>query len=76
MVSGRGTAIHGGNINVACVAGAFSLHGVVVAGASEAPVLRLLGEGWSKLPSPINTMRNSLVESSIMATAESMPAVS
>jgi hypothetical protein len=48
------------------MAGAFSFHIVVVAGASEAPMLRL-GERWSKLPSPLDTMRNSSVESLIMA---------
>jgi hypothetical protein len=42
---------HGGTIVVACVARAFSIHGVVVAGVSEAPVSRLLGEKRSKLPS-------------------------
>jgi hypothetical protein len=46
---------------------AFSFHVVVVAGVSEAHVLRLLGEGWLKLPSPLDAMRNSSVESSIVA---------
>jgi hypothetical protein len=42
-------------------------HGVVVTRAGEAPALRLLGEGRPKLPSLLDAMRNSLVESSIMA---------
>jgi hypothetical protein len=41
-------------------------HGVVVKGASEAPVPCLLGEGRLKLPSPLDAVRNSSVESSIM----------
>jgi hypothetical protein len=52
---------------MACVAGAFSIHGVVVARVSEAPALCFLGEGRSKLPSPLDSMRNPLEESSIMA---------
>jgi hypothetical protein len=49
------------------VAGAFSIHGVVVMGAGGVPVPRLLGEGRLKLPSLLDAMRNSLMESSIMA---------
>jgi hypothetical protein len=40
------------------MAGAFFFHVVVVVGANEAPVLRRLGEGWPKLPSPLDTLRN------------------
>jgi hypothetical protein len=49
------------------MAGAFSIHGVVVAGASEAPALRLLGEGRLKLPSPLDAVRTSSMETSMMA---------
>jgi hypothetical protein len=45
------------------MAGAFSIHGVVAVGVSEAPVLRLLGEG-------LNAVKNSSVKSSIMARRE------
>jgi hypothetical protein len=50
LVSGCGRAIHMGTI-IACVAGAISINGVAVVGASKAPVSRLLGEGRAKLPS-------------------------
>jgi hypothetical protein len=50
LVSGCGGAIHMGTI-IACVAGAISINGVAVVGASKAPVSRLLGEGKAKLPS-------------------------
>jgi hypothetical protein len=43
------------------------MHGVVVMGESEAPMSCLLGEGRLKLPSPLNVMKNSSAESSIMA---------
>jgi hypothetical protein len=49
------------------VAGAFSIFGVDVTGAGEAPVLCLLGEGRLKLPSPLDVVRNFSAESSIMA---------
>jgi hypothetical protein len=49
------------------VAEVFSFRVVVVVGASETPVLRLLGERWPKLPSLLDTMRNSSVESPIVA---------
>jgi hypothetical protein len=52
---------------MALAAGAFSICGVVVMGASEAPMLRLLVEGRPKLPTSLGAMRNSLVESTIMA---------
>jgi hypothetical protein len=48
------------------VVGALSFH-VVVVGANEPPVLRRLGKGWPKLPSPLDAMRNSSVESLIVA---------
>jgi hypothetical protein len=64
LVSGRDTTVHRGNL---IVAGAFSYRVVVVAGANEALVLHHLGEGWSMLPCPLDTVRNSSVESSIMA---------
>jgi hypothetical protein len=67
LVSGHGATIHGGNIIMACVVGAFSFQGVVVAGASGAPVLCLLGERRLNLPSPLDAMRNSSVESSTAA---------
>jgi hypothetical protein len=49
------------------VAGAFSFHVAVVVEANGAPVLRRLGEGWQKLPPPLDAMRNSSAESSIVA---------
>jgi hypothetical protein len=52
---------------MACVARAFSIHGVVVVGVSEAPTPRLLGEGRTKLLSPLDTVKNSIAVSSIMA---------
>jgi hypothetical protein len=48
------------------VAGAFSFRVVVVVGVNEAPVLRRLVEGWLKLPSLLDAVRNSSVGSSIM----------
>jgi hypothetical protein len=36
-------------------------------GSRQSPVLRLLGKGVAKLPSPLDAMRNSSAESSIMA---------
>jgi hypothetical protein len=52
MVSDNGTTVHGGIIVMACVARAFSILDVVVAGVSEAPVSCYLGEGRPNLPSP------------------------
>jgi hypothetical protein len=49
------------------VAGVFSFRVVVVVGVNEAPVLYHLGEVWPMLPFPLDAMRNSLVESSIVA---------
>jgi hypothetical protein len=46
---------------MAYVARAFSVHGVVAMLASEAPTPRLLGEGRSKLPSPLDAVRNSSI---------------
>jgi hypothetical protein len=48
------------------VARAFFFRVVVVVGVNEAPVLRRLGEGWPMLPYPLDTMRNSSMESSIV----------
>jgi hypothetical protein len=48
------------------MARAFSIHGVVVAGVSEAPALHLLGEGRLKLPSPLDAVRTSSTETSMM----------
>jgi hypothetical protein len=45
----------------------FFRHGVVATGADRAPVPRLQGEVGPKLPSPLDAMRNSSIESSIMA---------
>jgi hypothetical protein len=64
LVFGYNTVVHRGNH---VMARAFSFHVVVVAGANEAPVLHHLGEGWLNLPSPLDAIRNSLVESSILA---------
>jgi hypothetical protein len=64
LVSDRNTAIQRGNF---IMAGAFSFHVVVEAGASEAPELCLEEEKLPKLPSPLDIVRNSTVESSIMA---------
>jgi hypothetical protein len=67
LVSSCGTAVPEETVVVAYVVGAFSIHGVVVAGVSEALVLHLLGKGRPKHPSLCDAMRNSSVESSIMA---------
>jgi hypothetical protein len=64
LVSGCGTAIHRGNL---IVAGASSFHVAVVVGANEAPMMCYLGEGWLKLLSPLDIVRNSSMESSIVA---------
>jgi hypothetical protein len=64
LVSGHSITIHVGNIDMARV---FSFRVVVVAGVIETHVLHHLGERWPKLPSPLDAMRNSSVESSIMA---------
>jgi hypothetical protein len=64
MVFSHGSTIHGG---ILVVTGAFSFHVAAVVGANGAPVLCRVGEGWLQLPSPLDTVRNSLVESSIMA---------
>jgi hypothetical protein len=64
LVFSHDATISRGNL---IVVGAFSFRVVVVAGANEAPVLRRLGEGWPKLLSSLDAMRNSLVESSMVA---------
>jgi hypothetical protein len=61
MVSDCGTTISGGNV------GAFSFHVTVVVGASGAPMLCRLRERWSKLSFPLDAMRKSLGDSSIIA---------
>jgi hypothetical protein len=63
LVFGCGAAIHGRN---PIMVGALNFH-VVVVGANMSPVLHFLGEGWPKLHSPLNSVRNSSVQSSIMA---------
>jgi hypothetical protein len=65
LVSGHGAGISSGN---PIVVGMLSFH-VVAVGANEPPppVLRHLGEGWLKLPSLLDDVRNSSVESSFMA---------
>jgi hypothetical protein len=45
----------------------FSIYGVAVTGAGGSPVPCLLREGRPEPPSLLDAMRNSLVESSIMA---------
>jgi hypothetical protein len=67
LVSGYSAAIRVGTVIVACVAGAFSIHGVVMAGANEAPVPHLFVEGRPTLPFPLDAVTNSSAESSIMA---------
>jgi hypothetical protein len=64
LVSGYGTAVCGGNL---IVAGAFSFHVMVAVGANKAPVLHRLGEEWPKLPSPLDAVRNSSLESLTVA---------
>jgi hypothetical protein len=64
LVSGCGTAVRGGNV---LMARAFSFHVTVVVGVSGAHVLHCLGERWLKFPSPLDAMRNSSGESSVMA---------
>jgi hypothetical protein len=56
-----------GNRHYVGAGGAFSIHGVIVTGVGEAPVLCLMGVGRPKPLFPLDVMRNSSVESSIMA---------
>jgi hypothetical protein len=63
MVSGRGTAVCRGNL----VMDGASFHVMVEVVASEASMLRHLGERWSTPPTPLDAVRYSLVESLIMA---------
>jgi hypothetical protein len=51
---------------MASAVGVVSGHGMVVAGAVEAPALCLQGKGRLILPSPFEAMWNSLTESSVM----------
>jgi hypothetical protein len=55
---------------MAWVVGAFSIYGAVVMGVGGAPVLHLLGEMRPKPHTPLDAMRNSSVESSLMARNE------
>jgi hypothetical protein len=64
---GRSVSGHGRVVTIARAVRVFSGHNLVVAGAGEAPVPCLLGEGRSILPSPSEAMWNSSVESSVMA---------
>jgi hypothetical protein len=64
-MSANGTAVHGGNH---VTAGAFSFHVAIAVEANGPPVLHRLGEGWPKLPSPLDVVRNSSVESSIVVS--------
>jgi hypothetical protein len=66
-VSGCGIACHDRIFARARAVGVLSGRDMVVAGVGEAPVLCLLGERRSILPSPSEAMRNSSVESPIMA---------
>jgi hypothetical protein len=47
-----GTAVSSGTDIMAWVAGAFSIHGVVMTGVNGAPMPYLLGEGRPEPPSP------------------------
>jgi hypothetical protein len=58
------TAIRRGNL---VVVGVFSFHVAVVVEANGAPMLCHQGEGWLKLSSPLNAVRNSSMESLIVA---------
>jgi hypothetical protein len=69
-VSHRDAAIRGGTVIVASMAGAFSVHGVVMTGVGEALVSCLLVQGRLKAPSPPNIVKNTSAESSIMAHHE------
>jgi hypothetical protein len=69
-VLGHGAIVRSGTVVMTWVAGAFSVHGVVVAGVGEAPLPCLLGEGRPEPPSPLDAVRNSLAESSIKARRE------
>jgi hypothetical protein len=67
LISGRNATVYGGTVVVACVAGAFSIHGVFASRVNSALALRLMGEGRSKLPSLHDAMRNYSMVSSIFA---------
>jgi hypothetical protein len=67
QVSSRDTSARSGTIITNSVVGVSSSHGVVVTGASRAPMSCLLGEEWADPPSPLEAVWNSSVESSIIA---------
>jgi hypothetical protein len=48
------------------MAGAFFFHVAVVVGANKAPMLCHMGDRWPKLPSSLDAVRNSSVDSSTM----------
>jgi hypothetical protein len=62
LVFGRGTTDHKGNL---VMAGAFSFHVAVVVGENDALMLRRLVEGRPRLPSLLDVVRNSSVESTV-----------
>jgi hypothetical protein len=55
------------------VAEASSGHGVVAMGAGDAPVMRIRETGRAELPSPLEVVQNSSVESLIMARSDGNP---
>jgi hypothetical protein len=64
LVSGCDATVHGGNL---VMVGALSFNVVVVGANEPPPVLYRLVEGCPKLPSLLDAVRNSSVESSIVA---------
>jgi hypothetical protein len=68
LVSNHGSAIRKRNL---VVAGLFFFLVVVAVGANGPPVLCRLGEGRPKLPSPLDAVSHSSVESSIAASWDS-----
>jgi hypothetical protein len=66
-VSGRGASAHGGTIVMALVARASSSHGMVTTRADATPVPCLRVEGRPEPSSPLEAVKNSSLESSIMA---------
>jgi hypothetical protein len=66
-VSRRDAAISSGTVIVASMAGALSIHGVVMTGEGEALVSCPLVQGRLKAPSPPNVVNNTSAESTIMA---------
>jgi hypothetical protein len=72
-MSGHGASTHYVSVIMVGVAGASSSHGMVVTGVDEAPLSCLQEEGRPEPPSPLEAMKNSLVESSIMALCGAIP---